>query len=363
MQKVFKFGPVASTVHIQNELPTLKKIKADMGARAECLLVCDENTKAIAEKIDAGEGLPLCALKPGEAAKTWESAEKILRMAKDAGLSRDSLIIGIGGGVITDLTGFCASIYMRGVKLALVSTTLLGMADAALGGKTGFDLFGIKNSVGTFYPADHVYMPLEALKSLQEREWKSGMAELIKTAVLDNSVYAPETYTRLAAASKGLEGLSLDEANAMIAHAVCIKAKIVEADPKETKGKRILLNLGHTFGHALEAQAGLGVVSHGEAVAWGIARACDLGVKLKITPQPQQIMLCKLLTETGYEIKTPHPALSGGDIQGFMNALESDKKKKNGCVNFVVPAKHGATLVEVSGSKKRIVEDIINGNA
>ncbi|MDR2785434.1 MAG: 3-dehydroquinate synthase, partial [Treponema sp.] len=149
-------------------LPSLEEIKGNFsedGLNASgILLVCDNNTAFLAGRI-AG-GVPVCVLPHGESEKNWGSVEKILGAARAAGLGRDSLFVGIGGGVISDLTAFAASIYMRGARLCLISTTLLGMVDAALGGKTGFDLFGIKNLAGTFYPARLVYLPVESLATL-----------------------------------------------------------------------------------------------------------------------------------------------------------------------------------------------------
>jgi 3-dehydroquinate synthase len=290
-QFTFHFGAFSSAVHVQGELPRIETILEDVPLGASSvkdgpvLLVCDKNTEPLAQRIRGNREFPLLSLPAGEDAKNWSSAEAILREAKKAGLGRDSLIVGVGGGVITDLAAFAASVYMRGTGLSLVSTTLLGMADAALGGKTGFDFLGLKNFVGTFYPAAHVYMPLEVLGSLPEREWKSGMAELIKTALLDDET---GTLSLIEEGSSGFNSqfpaFNQDRIGKLVCRAVRIKGRIVEADPRETGTERALLNLGHTFGHALEASAGLGRLSHGEAVAWGIARSCELGLALGITP-------------------------------------------------------------------------------
>jgi 3-dehydroquinate synthase len=308
-------------------------------------------------------------LEPGEAAKSWVSVEAILRAAKDAGLGRDGLLVGIGGGVITDMTAFAGSIYMRGIKVCLVSTTLLGMVDAALGGKTGFDLFNIKNLVGTFYPAQRIYMPIASLASLPGKEWKSGMAELIKTAVLDNTDHQGTFLSLL----KSLNNIiktdfettiphilhhNAEQIVACIARSVHIKGRIVEADPQETGKERVMLNLGHTFGHALESAAGLGQVSHGEAVAWGMVRSTELGRALGITPQTRAEEIISLLRAFGYETAAPHPLMNS---HAFMQALGGDKKKKGGKLFFVVPAKVGTTLVSGEQVDPRILERIIGG--
>jgi 3-dehydroquinate synthase len=310
-------------------------------------------------------------LESGEAQKGWASVERILKAAKDAGLGRDGLFIGIGGGVITDMTSFAASIYMRGASLCLISTTLLGMVDASVGGKTGFDLFDIKNLAGTFFPASHIYLPLDALKTLPSGEWKSGMAELIKTAILDSGetldmVKAAEPLIRTVLSGSGIDTANGFEHNTdpavlaeLIERAVLVKGRIVENDPKETGTERALLNLGHTFGHALESAAGLGKLSHGEAVAWGVIRSCELGLALGITPPERAGEIRSIITGFGYETAAPHPAIK--DTALFMQALGGDKKKKAGKLNFVVPAASGAELVSAASIKPGILGQIIKG--
>jgi 3-dehydroquinate synthase len=386
----FSFGGIVSEVLIQDKIPALDAILKDMdqndsgdkdgpnekygaaihtfraGTSPVVLLVCDENTLPIARKIagtsseDSPEekpGVPICILKAGEEEKTWASAEKILAAAKEAGLGRDGIFIGVGGGVVSDLTAFAASIYMRGARLCLVSTTLLGMVDAAVGGKTGFDLFGAKNFAGSFFPAARIYLPIESLNSLPPREWKSGMAELIKTAVLeqDDAFFTLlESLNRNFPAGSFVPAFPADFSRQLleknpdtlidcIARSTALKGRIVEADPRETGTERVLLNLGHTFAHALESTAGLGRLSHGEAVAWGMARSCELGLALGITPKKRVDAIIALLCSYGYETTAPHPL--AGDMATFFKALTADKKKKGGKAVFIVPAERGACLI------------------
>ena len=349
----FTLSGTVSHVCIQDEVPSINTLIVDQSRRS--LLVCDVNTERFARAVAGDTDAALCVLAAGEAAKNWASIEAILRAAHSAGLGRDGLLIGIGGGVISDMTAFAASVYMRGVAVALVSTTLLGMVDAALGGKTGFDLFDMKNLVGTFYPASRVYMPVSSLASLPAREWKSGMAELIKTAILDAEDKNSEFLALLASlpAQATEAGDTLVEC---IARAVRIKGRIVQADPKETGAERIMLNLGHTFAHALESSVGLGQLSHGEAVAWGIARACDLGLALGITPPSRAAAIMALLRSFDYELAAPYPL---GDITLFMNALSSDKKKKAGKVRFVVPSAVGTELVSGERIEPALIARIV----
>jgi 3-dehydroquinate synthase len=339
-------------------LPGIDEIVKDFGDEGrKSLLICDTNTSRYADKIRGKRDIPVCTLEPGETQKNWQSVETILRYAGNAQIGRDGLFIGIGGGVITDISAFAASIYMRGCALALVSTSLLGMVDASVGGKTGFDLFGIKNLAGTFYPAGHVYIPLESLASLPPAEWKSGMAELIKTAVLEG-----DDFLALVEELKGGFSVMSMTIAPCVDRAVRYKGRIVEEDPFETGSRRVLLNLGHTFGHALEAAAGLGRISHGEAVAWGIARSCELGLALGICPSLRSKRIISLLSAFDYETAAPHPLASYAEL---IQALGSDKKKRRGKLVFIVPDEKSARPVtadspDFMNTVSRIIEGEIS---
>jgi 3-dehydroquinate synthase len=361
----FSFGQTTSRVSLREQAPSLEALLEETGAPT-ALLVCDTHGEYLARNILGSRAEPLCVLEPGETAKNWASVERILTAAYGAGLGRDGLFVGIGGGVVTDLASFAASIYMRGARLCLVATTLLGMVDAAIGGKTGFDLLGIKNLAGTFYPAALVCLPLEALKTLPPEQWKSGMGELLKTAVLEGSPAALDQAWALAPFMRGIFDGSRSFADdayplleKLVAQAVLVKGRIVEADPRESSGGRALLNLGHTFGHALEAAAGLGVLTHGEAVAWGLILACELGLALGITPENRARNIQDLVAAYGYETASPHPLVKDPAI--FMRALSGDKKKKAGALAFVVPDAAGAKLVSTASMPPGLLEKIING--
>jgi 3-dehydroquinate synthase len=357
----FTFGVYKSSAHILPELPGIDEIIRDFGRNFfQPLLVCDRNTEYLAAQIrksgPGGGEIPLCVLEAGETHKNWQSVEAILRAARNAGLGRDGTFIGIGGGVVSDLCAFAASIYMRGCSLALVSTTLLGMVDASLGGKTGFDLFDIKNIAGTFYPACHVYMPVQSLAGLPMYEWKSGMAELIKTAILEGDSFldalAPFAATLFAdGIGPAMESPLLAQC---IIRAARFKGGIVEEDPLETGNRRVLLNLGHTFGHALESVVGLGAISHGEAVAWGIARSCDVALGLEFCP-PQRIeKIKKLLADCGYETRSPHPLVT--NHEAFEQALGSDKKKRGGKLQIIAPDAQSARVIPAASHISRIIK-------
>ena len=360
MTRDFTFGLRKSSVHIGEDVPGLGAILTAIKSE-RAVLACDTNTAELAEDVRGGASAAVCVLPAGEEAKTWQSVEKVLRAAADAGLGRDGVFVAVGGGGVSDISAFAASVYKRGAGLVIVSTTLLGMVDAALGGKTGFDMFGIKNFAGTFYPARHVYMPPAALRTLPPREWRSGLAEIVKTLVIDGSFYAAETRGQLLALKPALTGESaspplVEAVMPLIDRSVAVKGRIVQDDPEEQGGERMLLNLGHTFAHALESAAGLGRLSHGEAVAWGLSRACALGEELGVTPPERAETVRAVLEELGYETGAPHPALA--DRQAFMRALKDDKKNREGFFHFVIPSHSGACLVTIDSDSLGLVEEI-----
>lgn len=369
LKLILNFGEFKTHVYTSCEIPSLEKIASDLNLSCiKPLVIADENTAAIAAKICGSLEVFTCVLESGEANKNWQAVEAILARAHSAELGRDSIFLGIGGGVIGDLSGFAASVYMRGCRLALVSTTLLGMVDASVGGKTGFDMFGIKNLVGSFYPAEAVYMPVDCLGTLPEKEWRSGLAELIKTAVLEGDNFLDELSSfSWEAAVKPACGdyysserfLRPNVLCKLIERAVLYKGGIVSEDLRES-GQRKLLNLGHTFGHALEAAAGLGKISHGEAVAWGIIRSCELGLALGITPMTRAQKIRDLIFSFGYNCESPHPLAANTDI--LFEAMTSDKKKKNGKLTFIVPdGKSACPVVIETENEIKTVKKIIKG--
>jgi len=288
------------------------------------LVVLDENTRGLFSSLSPN----YLVLAAGEAQKAWNNVDRILKSALDAGLGRDGTIIGVGGGVICDTVAFAASLYMRGCRLVLVPTTLLAMVDAAFGGKTGINFDGLKNMVGTFYPASEIRIAIDVLRTLPDREYLSGLAEVIKSAMLaDSDLFSilEERRDQVLARDEKL----LEE---MVRRSIAVKAHIVEADPTE-RNIRAHLNLGHTFAHAVESAVGLGSWTHGEAVAWGIACALDAGVRTRITDPDYRQRAVTLLRAYGYRTEP-------GDIavkpERLIELMTSDKKKKGGRVRFIL---------------------------
>lgn len=292
--------------------------------------VCDTNTGGLFPD----KGVPRHLWPAGEAHKAWPQIDSVLTRALELGLARDSVMAGIGGGVVTDMTAFAASLYMRGCRLVLVPTTLLAMVDAALGGKTGIDYGGFKNLVGTFYPAHELRIWPGALTTLPERDYRSGLAEAVKHAFLADTHLLDLFETRHQAILARDPGV-LEE---LVFRAVMVKVGVVERDLRET-GERAFLNLGHTFGHALEAVAGFdGSWTHGEAVCWGMGRAFDLGVALGQTDPAWRDRADALMALLGFRSRAP-----GFDPQAVLAAMKNDKKKKGGLVRFVLQQAQGQT--------------------
>ena len=284
-------------------------------------------------------------LSAGELYKTWESVDKILSTAMQFGAARDTLFIAFGGGVICDLVAYAASIYMRGCRLVLVPTTLLAMVDASLGGKSGIDYMGVKNMVGTFYPAEEVLIFTDALKSLSEHEFKSGLGEVLKHAFLTDN---DELYDFLFTNSKLILDRDVPTLLKMIDISLRVKKQYIEKDPEEKLGIRSFLNLGHTFAHALESSSRFTSFSHGHAVAWGLSRAAEVGCALGITPQDLVDKINKLLIIYGYD---PEYRIGRGDWINFSKAMSSDKKKYDGVVKFVLLEAQGKLILKEVDSK------------
>ncbi|MCR5219115.1 3-dehydroquinate synthase family protein [Treponema sp.] len=288
----------------------------------------------------------LLILGPGESFKTIQNVLKIVSTALDADFNRNSLFISIGGGVLCDMTGFAASMFKRGIEVEFVPTTLLADVDAAIGGKTGCDFDSYKNMIGAFYPARALHVFSSFIENLPQKEYISGLAEAIKTAFL----FSPEM-TKLFKEKKE-EVLKRDPVivNRLISECAKAKASVVYEDFKE-KGRRAFLNLGHTFGHALESVAGLGSVTHGEGVAWGSARAADLAFNLGLCTKEYADECKSILASYGYDTKSIPSCLSADKTEELLKAMHKDKKNNSSSVRVIIQKDFQDTLIkEVSDS-------------
>lgn len=273
----------------------------------------------------------------GEAYKTLASAEQIMSALIAQGMERSGTILTLGGGVITDLGGFVASILFRGVKLVHIPTTLLSMVDAAVGGKTGVNHSSGKNLIGSFYQPDLVLMDIDTLKSLEARDRVSGFAEMFKMGVIRDTVYLDYLMANLETLIEG----SVDEVliNA-IARSCELKAEVVQADEKEVDLRRIL-NFGHTLGHAIETTLGYGVIRHGEAVILGMYGAGWLSSQIGALSQEDWNKLAAMLLKI--PLFVPVELLDPVAIEA---STRKDKKVANSQLNFVLLSKLGEPQIQ-----------------
>jgi 5-deoxy-5-amino-3-dehydroquinate synthase len=284
-------------------------------------------------RVDAGVEQRPFLLDPGEEAKNLESVEELCRSWARWGLRRTDVVVAVGGGVVTDVAGFAAAVYHRGVPVIHVPTTLLGQIDAAIGGKTGVNLPEGKNLVGAFWQPAAVLCDTETLATLPPREYRSGLGEMAKYAFLGVD---------------GLRDMPLDDA---VAACVACKAAVVGADERETGG-RALLNYGHTLAHALET-VGRYDLRHGEAVAIGLAFAARLARRLARIDTARVTVHDQLLD--GYDLPRRLPA--GSEYEELITVMGRDKKMVDDGLTFVLDGPDGLEVVR--GVKAAAVHDAL----
>ena len=281
--------------------------------------------------ITAGFEVVSLTVTAGEAVKNWHTAGQVLEALAQNRLERTDMVISLGGGVASDLSGFVAAVYQRGVKFAQISTTVLSMVDASVGGKTGVDLEGGKNLAGAFKQPEVILMDIDTLATLPGDEFKSGLAEVVKTALLSGEEFCGWLESSREAIMRR-EGKTLVE---MIARCIEFKAGVVASDCTDL-GARECLNFGHTLGHALEKLYGYGTVSHGAAVAEGMRFASRVSVQLAGGSMETVHRTDALLDMFGIA-----PLASPSRPLDIMEAMRSDKKVRSGEVRMVLLAKPG----------------------
>ncbi len=278
-----------------------------------------------------GHDVIFISIPEGEAAKQLRTVEKIWDDALSGGVDRSSMLIAVGGGVVGDLAGFAAATLLRGIAFAQVPTTLLAMVDSSIGGKTGFDTRQGKNLIGAFHQPRFVLSDVDVLATLPVEERRAGLAEVVKSAWLEGETAANRLERDAAALVEGRD----EETVAAIRMAAGLKARLVTRDEREG-GARMLLNLGHTIGHAIEASMGYRGVRHGEAVALGMVAAFRLAVALGLSsPEQAERMIC-LLRTLGLPVD-----LDDNLSDRVFSFVGSDKKRRSDRVNFVVPSAPG----------------------
>ena len=278
-------------------------------------------------------GIPhgVLRLPPGEESKNLETVREIYSFLARGDAGRDSLVVAFGGGVVGDLAGFAAATFLRGVSYIQVPTTLLAQVDSSVGGKTGFNLPEGKNLVGAFHQPRAVFIDDGFLLTLDERNLKAGMAEVVKSALAGDA----QLWERLVARSGKWKSFAGEEWRWVVRRAVAFKASVVERDEREASLRRIL-NLGHTVGHAMEKAGGYGRFLHGEAVAAGLAWEAVLGRILGTTPGSLAEGVVSLLLAMGYDLDDP-----GLPLSSIAAAIGMDKKRILADVDLPIPAAPG----------------------
>ncbi|MDE3195390.1 MAG: 3-dehydroquinate synthase [Acidobacteriota bacterium] len=271
----------------------------------------------------------------GEENKRMSHVERLAEQMSEGGADRSSIVVAFGGGIVTDLGGFLASIFMRGVPVVQIPTTLLAQVDAAVGGKTGTNLVTGKNLVGTFHQPLAVIVDPAVTATLPEREYHAGLYEIVKTGII-----ASEPLFRLMAERRDdVLGQKPEVVDHIVAESVRIKAEVVSSDERES-GLRRILNFGHTFGHALEAETRYTRFLHGEAVSWGMRAATHLARELSMVTRAEAAEIMHVLDRYG-----PIPSLEGIAAEALQSRLVKDKKTIQSRVHFVLPVRIGEVAV------------------
>jgi 3-dehydroquinate synthase len=300
----------------------------------------------------AGFKPTLITIPAGEKSKTLRQAGAICELMIVAGLDRQSFVIGLGGGVIGDISGFVASIYHRGIPHIQIPTTLLAMVDSSIGGKTGVNTADGKNLLGAVHQPSLVIDDVDVLKTLPRREFNQGFAEVIKHSVIAD---AKMFKTLKVARASGLRRASGTRAlQSLIKRNIEIKSKIIARDERDRTGKRAILNFGHTVGHAIERAGNYRKFLHGEALSIGIVAACAISTKTAALPANQRDAVVDLLQR--FELPTSLP--KNFPREKIFRALKFDKKFEGGKIRFVVTPRIGAACVSSDVTMEDIREAI-----
>ena len=336
-----------SRIYINKDISQLQKL---LQANGNIFVIIDNNLQHLADNF---KGLPLIYINSSEKNKTLATVEHITGSLMDMGADRDALLVGIGGGITTDITGFTASIYKRGVKCAFVPTTLLAQVDASIGGKNGVNFHSYKNILGTITQPQWIYITPQVLTSLSENEFKAGIAEVLKTFILFDKEYYRKAVDYFTAANRVFKddgstrtfgevavGLDEDLITEIIGKCAQYKCGVVERDEFE-KGERRLLNLGHTFAHSIE-KITEGEISHGYAVSMGMVIAAKIAASMGIAQDNFVQMLVDDLRSCGLPaLLEDSPLTAGLKIADLADAVKKDKKVTGGDIHFILPKSIG----------------------
>jgi 3-dehydroquinate synthase len=327
---------------------------------ATCVVISDRNVAQLfASRVkrslaSAGFRPTLITIPAGEKSKTLRQTGTICDQMIAAGLDRQSFVVGLGGGMISDISGFVAAIYHRGIPHLQIPTTLLAMVDSSIGGKTGVDTRTGKNLIGAFHHPSLVIDDLDVLKTLPRRQFNQGFAEIIKHAIVgDAEMFRILKVARASGLRRSSETLALRR---LIRRNIQLKSRIVAKDERDQTGERALLNFGHTVGHAIERAGNYRKFLHGEAVSLGIVAACAISVKRAGLPADQHAAIVDLLER--FELPTRLPLKF--PRKKILDAVSFDKKFEGGKIRFVVTPRIGVAKVSENVTREDIREAIEN---
>ncbi len=322
---------------------------AAINAPKKILIVTDSNVEPLyagevrALLTDGGYDTAVSVIPAGEEHKNMAAILDICRDMLDFGMDRKSMVLALGGGVVGDMAGFAAAIYMRGIRFVQVPTTLLSQSDSSVGGKTGVDFGGAKNILGAFHQPSLVYMNVTTLKTLPEREFVSGMGEVIKHGIIRNADFFDYL-------EKNVDAVKALDPEVMIdlSYENCsVKARVVENDEKEN-GLRAILNFGHTIGHAVEGAFDFSL-THGECVGLGMSAASYIAEKRGMIDARMLERINNILLAYGFDIKA-----HGADADKIIELMGKDKKKTAGKLKFVLPECIGRVKIVTDVTREEI---------
>lgn len=315
-----------SSIHVGETLQNLKNYLPS----SQVVIVTDKNIQRLYQ--NDFPDVPVITIDMGEGIKTLQTVEDILSRLIDLSCDRSSFIVGIGGGIVCDITGFVASIFLRGVKFGFVSTSLLSQVDASVGGKNGVNLTSYKNMVGVFNQPEFVLCDIQMLKTLPEAEISNGLAEIVKHALIKDA----DMLSFIEENQQNALSLDYDTIFKLVADSVDIKSKVVQEDEKEA-GERRKLNFGHTIGHAIEKIEKAG---HGRAVSMGMVAAAEFSKEKGFISSSDVDRIKTLLTQLNLPVKLSYNA------KDIISAAGKDKKKQGRDLFYVFLESLGKAAVE-----------------
>jgi 3-dehydroquinate synthase len=325
---------------------------AERRPMSHAVVITDTNVQEtygapLSESLSDRANVDLLTVQAGEASKSVDNAEALWDALLEAGTDRRSTVIAVGGGVVGDLAGFVAATFARGLAFVQVPTTLLAQVDSSVGGKVAINLAEAKNMVGAFWQPRYVLIDTDVLKSLPDREYRSGLAEVVKYGVIldaDFFVFLEENICAINARKD-------DVLRRVVARCCQLKAEVVRADEREQSGRRAVLNYGHTFAHALETLTGYQQLLHGEAVSIGMLCASRLAESLGMIESSLTQRQHKLLTALGLPVSVPEV-----DQDQLLAAMQRDKKVEHGRLRFVLPTRLGHVKLVSEVDPGRVVK-------